>query len=118
MLSRLRDVKPMATTPTASQAANLLHKVMHMADYQITHSRKDGADADRRLDGFIIMGHGYYDIDQVIGFVKNPQNRFFVSVGGRSVRVEVQRHATSSREYLTTAGDGFPPNNLLNLPNC
>ena len=108
----------MATTLTASQATNLLHKVVNMADYRITHSRKDGADADRRLDGSIIAGHGYYGIDQVIDFVKHPANRFTVSVGGRTVRVEVQRHYSSAREYLTTEGDGFPPNNLLSLPDC
>jgi hypothetical protein len=108
----------MARTPAASQAAKVLHKDVNMADYRITHSRKDGTDADRRLDGFIIEGYGYHDIDTVIGFVKNPQNRFTVTVAGRTVRVEVQRHASSLRDYLTTEGDGFPPNNLLRLPDC
>ena len=95
-----------------------MHKVVNMADYYITHSRKDGTDADRRLDGFTIQGQGYHDIEAVIGYVKNPENSFFVSVAERAVRVEVQRHSSSIREYLTTEGDGFPPNNLLNLPNC
>lgn len=45
-----------------------LHTVVNMADYRITHSRKDGADADRRLDGFLING-GYHPIDQVISWI-------------------------------------------------
>jgi hypothetical protein len=89
-----------------------------MTDYRITHSRKDSSDADRRLDGFIIEGFGYHDIDQVIGYVENPDNRFWVAVQGRDVRVEVRQHANSGRKFLTTEGDGFPPNNLLNLPDC
>lgn len=108
---------PMAMTPTASQAANVLHKVVHMANYQITHSRKDGADADRRLDGFQI-GQEYFTIDQIITWILDGEHRFWVSVGGRLVWVEVRRHATSGRNFLTTEGDGFPPNNLLKLPDC
>lgn len=108
----------MANVFTARQAAVRFAQDVNMNNYSITHSRKDGTDADRRLDGFIIAGHGYYDIDQVISFVKNPDNRFTVTVAGRTVRVEVQRHAASYREYLTTEGDGFPPNNLLRLPDC
>jgi hypothetical protein len=88
-----------------------------MSDYRITHSRKDGSDLDRRLDGFLIDGR-YYDIDQVIDWIWNGIHRFWVSVYGRSVWVEVQQHAHSGRKFLTTEGDGFPPNNLLALPDC
>lgn len=88
-----------------------------MADYRITHSRKDGADADRRLDGFLING-GYHTIDQVISWITNRQHRFWVVANGRSVWVEVRRHAHSGRDFLTTEADGFPPNNLLSLPDC
>lgn len=59
----------------------------------------------------------YYDIDQVIAWIIHGQHRFFVSVQGRSVWVEARRHARGPI-YLTTEGDGFPPNNLLNLPAC
>lgn len=88
-----------------------------MADYRITHSRKDSSDADRRLDGFQIEGR-YYDIDQVIDWIWNRAHRFWVSVQGQSVWVEVRQHSHSGRKFLTTEGDGFPPNNLLNLPDC
>lgn len=88
-----------------------------MADYRITHSRKDGADTDRRLDGFQIEGE-YYPIDQVINWILNRGHWFWVSVDGRSVWVEVRQHAASGRNFLTTESDGFPPNNLLKLPDC
>lgn len=88
-----------------------------MSDYRITHSRKDGSDADRRLDGFLIEGN-YYNIDQVIEWIWNGIHRFWVSVKDRSVWVEVRQHAHSGRKFLTTEGDGFPPNNLLALPDC
>lgn len=87
-----------------------------MSDYPITHSRKDGNDPDRRLDGFLINGH-YYDIDQVIRWIDSGMHRFFVDVRGRFVWVVVRAHA-NGRRYLTTEGDGFPPNNLLALPDC
>ena len=87
-----------------------------MADYRITHSRKDGADRDRRLDGFRI-GNEYFDIDQIIAWIRNRTHRFWVSVLGKSVWVEARQH-THGTWYLTTEGDGFPPNNLLSLPDC
>jgi hypothetical protein len=107
----------MARASAASQATNLTHKVIDMADYQITHSRKDGADSDRRLDGFLIGGQ-YFTIDQIIAWIVKREHRFWVAVGGRSVWVEVRQHASSGRNFLTTEGDGFPPNNLLKLPDC
>ena len=107
----------MATAFTGSQAAAVLHRAMHMADYRITHSRKDSADADRRLDGFLIDGR-YFTIDEVISWILNREHRFWVSVQGRSVWVEVRQHSQSGRNFLTTEGDGFPPSNLLSLPDC
>ena len=107
----------MAMASLASQATVVLRKVINMADYRITHSRKDGSDADRRLDGFRVDG-GYYSIDQVISWILNREHRFWVLVGGCLVWVEVRLHPRSGRYFLTTYGDGFPPNNLLNLPDC
>lgn len=86
-----------------------------MSHYRITHSRKDGADADRRLDGFLVNGQ-YIPIDTVISMIMNGHT-FYVEVYGRPVEVIRQRHYYG-REYLTTQGDGFPPNNLLALPDC
>ena len=88
-----------------------------MADFYITHTRKDGADDDRRIDALQITGK-VYPIDTVIGWVNGGEHRFYVSVQGRTVRVVALIHHSSRRWYLTTEGDGFPPNNLLALPDC
>jgi hypothetical protein len=32
--------------------------------------------------------------------------------------VIIGRHTHSGRRYITTEGDGFPPNNLLRLTRC
>lgn len=87
-----------------------------MADYQITHTRQDGADADRRIDGFLINGH-YYPIEQVIQWMNVQGHRFWTSVRGVSAWVKARQHA-NGRWYLTTAADGFWPNNLLDLDPC
>jgi hypothetical protein len=88
-----------------------------MADYQVTCITPDGTDADRRIDR--LGGPGWNDsIDNVIDFIQRGHHRFWTSVAGRSVWVIVGQHPASGRHYLTTEGDGFPPNNLLNLPRC
>jgi hypothetical protein len=88
-----------------------------MADYRVTCIKPDGADDDRRIDR--LGGPDWNDsIDNVIRFIKSGAHRFWVSVGGKSVWVIVKTHPTSGRDYLTTEGDDFPPNNLLSLPRC
>ena len=54
--------------------------------------------------------------DQAIGEIDARANSFYVSVGGRSVDVEVAVH--SGRRYLKTTADDYAPNNLLSLPEC
>lgn len=88
-----------------------------MADYQVTCTKKDGSDLDRRLDG-IGGSFGYLDIDTAITQIESRVNRFYCSAAGSSVWVIVGRHPQSGRKYLTTEGDGFPPNNLLALRDC
>lgn len=88
-----------------------------MSTFQITNTRPDGTDADRRIDGFRIAGE-YFTIEQVIDWVRTGAHRFYVSVFGRSVWVILKYHHTTGRPYLTTEGDSFPPNNLLSLPSC
>ncbi|MEC5292950.1 DUF3892 domain-containing protein [Aurantimonas sp. C2-6-R+9] len=88
-----------------------------MADYRVTCITPDSNDADRRIDR--LGGPDWNDsIDNVIGFIQRGQHRFWTSAAGKSVWVIVKQHPTSGRYYLTTKGDGFPPNNLLNLPRC
>jgi Protein of unknown function (DUF3892) len=88
-----------------------------MADYQVTCIRRDGSDADRRIDR--LGGQGWNDtIDIVIGFIQSGAHRFWTSVNGVSAWVVVRGHPTSGRLYLATESDGYPPNNLLSLPEC
>ncbi len=54
--------------------------------------------------------------EQAIREIEQGTNTFFVSVGGRSVRVIVAVH--NGRKYLKTEADGSSPNNLLALPEC
>lgn len=94
------------------------------ARHQVTCTKKDGADPDRRIDGIggstgsAAGGPWYLKIDAAIAGIENGTYEFWVSVGDRSVWVIVKVHPTSGRKYLTTEGDGFPPNSLLSLPNC
>lgn len=82
----------------------------------------DNADADRRIQGIGgINADGtswYLPIDDAIRAIIDRKWDFYVEVGGRRVAVIVEKHPKSGRLYLTTEGDGFPPNNLLSLPRC
>lgn len=85
-------------------------------DYQVTHSKKDGPDPDYRIDA--LAGSGWRNtIDQTLASI-DAGHTFWVSVSGRRVEVIPMRHTKSGRRYVTTQADGFPPNNLLSLPNC
>ena len=89
-----------------------------MTDYQVTCSTKDGPDADRRIDKLGGPQFQTARLDDVISWIESGNHRFYTSVNGRSVWIVVQIHPTTRRKYLTTQGDGYPPNNLLKLPNC
>ncbi|WP_370179918.1 DUF3892 domain-containing protein [Alteriqipengyuania sp.] len=84
-------------------------------DYRITATRKDGPDPDYRIDAFKVNGT-WYTIGQMIGFIRDGY-RFTVEAAGRIVNVVLKQHPRTLRWYLTTEADGFPPNNLLALPN-
>jgi hypothetical protein len=86
-----------------------------MASYQVTWINPDGADIDRRIDR--LGGPGWGDsIDTIIHFIRSGAHDFWTDVQGRRVAVVVRQHHQTMRYYLTTLGDGFPPNNLLRLP--
>lgn len=94
-----------------------------MTDYRVDCIRRDGPDRDYRIDalgGPKPDGTGLWKdtIDRVIGFIERGEHRFWTSVGGESVWIRVRTHPTSGRKYLATENDGFPPNNLLSLPEC
>ena len=50
--------------------------------------------------------------------IRNIENgeRYYVSVEGRTVSVEIAEH--EGRKYLKTEEDGYSPDNLLSLPEC
>jgi hypothetical protein len=94
-----------------------------MSDYKVECIRRDGSDADRRIDrlgGPQPSGSGTWNdtIDNVIHFIETEQHRFWTSVNGKSVWVAVKVHPTSRRKYLATEPDNYPNNNLLHLPEC
>jgi hypothetical protein len=51
-----------------------------------------------------------------IAWIKSGTEGYYVSAGGRTVRVVVATHL--GREYLKTEADGYSPDNLLSLPEC
>jgi hypothetical protein len=88
-----------------------------MADLQVTCHTPDDNDRDRRIQG-LGGAWGWKDIDTLIGEIQGGVNRYWTTAHGRNVWVIVQRHPQSSRLYLTTEGDSYPPNNLLSLSRC
>lgn len=94
-----------------------------MADYQVDCINRDGSDPDYRIDalgGPKPDGTGRWKdtIDRVIDFIERDIHDFWTSVDGDSAWIVVRVHPTSGRKYLATENDGFPPNNLLSLPEC
>lgn len=76
----------------------------------------DNADLDRRMQG--IGGPNWYlTVDQVLTAIDRG-DEFIVDYPFRPVRVIPGRHPVTGRRYITTEGDGFPPNNLLKQPRC
>lgn len=49
--------------------------------------------------------------------IEDGKWQFYVSVGGKTVRVIVARSA-QGHKHLKTEADGEQPNNLLSLPEC
>lgn len=87
-----------------------------MADYQVTCIRRDGADADRRIDR-LGGSWGSGSVDEVILWIRQGHT-FWTMVQGKRANIVIDRRPYSGREYLRTESDSFPPNNLLNLPEC
>ncbi len=88
-----------------------------MASLQVTCIRKRGShyDPHERIQG--IGGTGWYHTeDQAISNIEQGTNSYYVSAGGRTVRVIVAVH--HGRKYLKTEADGYSPDNLLALPEC
>ena len=84
-----------------------------MADRYITCKVHDNL---KRIVKVGIDGH-LYDKDEVWHWIKNHLHMVYVTVGGKTVLVYAHTSSDGFR-YLTTSPDGYPPNNLDNLPNC
>lgn len=56
-------------------------------------------------------------LDDAIRKIESGEWKFFTSVNGRSVWVEIATSA-SGRKYLRTEADSRESNNLLSLPEC
>jgi Protein of unknown function (DUF3892) len=54
---------------------------------------------------------------EAIAGIESGKWQFYVSVGGKTVRVIIAISA-QGHKYLKTEADGEQPNNLLNLPEC
>lgn len=90
-----------------------------MTTYRVECHSPDNFDQDRRIQGLggTTPSPWWFGIDTIIQMIGNG-HIFYVMVRGEVVLVVVKTHPVSGRQYLTTQPDGFPPNNLLNLPHC
>lgn len=93
-----------------------------MTDYRIDCTTKDGPDPDYCIDGFggidPTTGRRWFDtLDQLLASL-DAGHTFWVMVDGRRAEVVPRLHPRSGRRFAMTIADGFPPNNLMNLPNC
>jgi hypothetical protein len=78
-------------------------------------TKREHHNPHERIHG--IGGSGWWRAeDDAIRDVERDSTSYYVSVGGKSVRVIVATH--NGRKYLKTETDGYAPNNLLSLPNC
>jgi len=88
-----------------------------MAQLQVSCITKRGNHYDPHERIQAIGGGGWKKSeDEAIRDIENGTNSFYVSVGGRTVRVIVATH--NGRKYLKTEADGYSPDNLLALPEC
>ncbi len=59
---------------------------------------------------------GLSETEAIIG-IKNGTYSFYVSVNNVTANVVIAI-SPYGHEYLKTVADGYPPNNLLSLPEC
>ncbi len=87
-----------------------------MATYYATCHSPDNSDTDRRIQG--LGGAGWWwSIDTIIYMIDSGHVFYTSPPIGTGKKIVTRTHA-NGRRYLTTEGDGFPPNNILNLPKC
>ena len=93
-----------------------------MADYQIVCVRKPNRNSPLEHITHVGLGGqtGLYTREQVIGWIRTGQHRFYTSVGGTpSVWVEVVENPPYPiQPYLRTQANATGVDNLLSLPEC
>jgi len=88
-----------------------------MAQLQVTCITKRPSHYDPHERIQAIGGAGWRKSeDEAIRDIEQGTNSFYVSAGGRTVRVVVASH--NGRKYLKTEADGYSPDNLLAQPEC
>jgi Protein of unknown function (DUF3892) len=89
-----------------------------MGRYQITCITKRGNhyDPHERIEYIGQQSNWKLSEHSAISRIESGQDSFFTMVNGREAEVIVTTHGV--RKYLKTNADGYPPNNLLALPDC
>lgn len=88
-----------------------------MATYYATCHSPDNSDLDRRIQG--LGGSGWWwGIDTIIAMIDQGHQFYTSPPTGYGKRIVTDIHPVSRRRFLTTEGDGYPPNNILHLPRC
>jgi hypothetical protein len=76
-----------------------------------------GSKKDRDGDITGLCGAGWsHTKSQAVQNIRSDPSYYYVSVGGR--RTTVKARVRNGSYYLTTAADGYKPNNLDDLPEC
>lgn len=83
-------------------------------DYQVTHIIPDGSDPGRRIDAIYGPTCGLLDEDSAIRMI-DQGHTFYTQVGLYRATVYAVTIPFRTR-FLTTAADGYGPNNLCQLP--
>lgn len=88
-----------------------------MADLEITHIRRDGADLDRRIDMLAGPSFPPTPIDDVIANIQTGVHTYFVAAHHLwTAPIEVIRHPKTQRLFLRTVPNGRYDDNLYSLP--
>lgn len=95
-----------------------------MADIYVNCVTLEGAEKDQmiaELGGPQPDGSGelwIHTTDEMIDLMLAKKHNFYTRIDGESLWLEVKEHEGSGRHYITTEGDAFPPQKLMDLPLC
>jgi len=88
-----------------------------MADLEVTHIDRDGADIDRRIDMLAGPSFPPTPIDEIIDNIDRGIHTYFVAAHHLwTAPLEVKRYSVRGRPFLQTVPDGRYDDNLYSLP--